>query len=161
MYTMNRCHHRLDSISPVPRRGLLKTAALSLAGMALGAGTAWAQVREFPRTALRGVIQVTAPPQILIDGNVDRLSPGARIRGPQNNLVMSGALVGQRLVVNYTREQSGLVHEVWILTEAEADKKLARAVPERNFVFESDAAKPAVDDGKTPFYKLPKYGDPQ
>jgi hypothetical protein len=36
---------------------------------------------------------------------------------------MSGTLIGQRLVVNYTRELSGLVLDVWILTPAEQAKR--------------------------------------
>jgi hypothetical protein len=38
-------------------------------------------------------------------------------------LVLSGAIVGQELIVNYTVEPHGLVHDVWILTAAEAALK--------------------------------------
>jgi hypothetical protein len=65
-------------------------------------------------------MQVTQPPELLINGKAERLSPGARIRGSNNMMVMSGALVGQSLVVKFVREPLGLVHEVWVLTEAEA-----------------------------------------
>jgi hypothetical protein len=37
---------------------------------------------------------------------------------------MSGSIVGQNLLVNFVREPNGLVHEVWILNEAEAKQVL-------------------------------------
>jgi hypothetical protein len=69
---------------------------------------------------------IISPPEVLIDGKPARLSPGARIRGANNMLVMSGALVGQAVVVNYVREPLGLVHEVWILNAAEIQAKPPR-----------------------------------
>ncbi len=114
-------------------------------------------VRQFPKAAERGTLVVTAPPEARLNGRADRLSPGARIRDPNNILVMSGAVVGQTLTVNYTRNAGGLIHEVWILNADEAREKRAGAAPTRNFVFSSEADVPARDDGKTPFDKLPKY----
>ncbi len=117
---MNRCTPTFS----LPRR-------LALAALALTALPALAQttpVRNFPASALRGKLVVAAqPPDITMDGKAARLSPGARIRDTRNMLVMSGALVGQELTVNYTVEQLGLVHEVWILTEAEAALKRKKA----------------------------------
>ena len=79
--------------------------------------------RPFPAAALRGALVVTQPPDVLLNGAAERLSPGARIRGANNMLQMSGSLVGLKLLVHYTREPSGLVHEVWILTPDEAERK--------------------------------------
>lgn len=88
------------------------------------AGSAFAQVpRSFPATALRGEITVLQPPEITLNGVAARLSPGSRIRGPNNLLVMSGAIVGQPLLVHYTLDDLGLVHLVWVLTDAEAARK--------------------------------------
>ena len=84
-------------------------------------------VRQFPPQALRGTLVVTQPPHITLDGKPAQLSPGARIKGANNLLVMSASLVGQELTVNYTTEQLGLVHEVWILNAAEAAEKRKRA----------------------------------
>ena len=42
------------------------------------------------------------------------------IRSGQNMLVMSGAITGQNLLVNYTRDAAGMLREVWILTPDEA-----------------------------------------
>ena len=115
MNTMNRC------IPSAPTSRRLALATLLLASLA---GTASAQqVRDFPPNALRGKLVVTAPPQVMLDGKADQLSPGARIRNPHNMFVMSGSLVGQNLAVNYVRESSGLIHEVWLLTPAEAALK--------------------------------------
>jgi hypothetical protein len=140
MNTMNRC--------------LAFTALLAC----VCASAAMAQVRSFPNAALRGVLQVTQPPNIVLDGQADRLSPGARILGPRNELVLSGSLVGERLVVNYVREPHGMVHQVWLLNAEEAALRRPGATPERNFLFAAEADKPPVDDGKTPFHRLPKYG---
>jgi hypothetical protein len=114
-------------------------------------------LRQFPAAAKRAVLEVKAPPEVLLNGAVDRLSPGARIHGLTNMLVMSGQMVGQRLVVNYVRNPQGQVHEVWILSEAEALQKRPGMEPVTNYVFGSDADKPKVDDGKTPFNQLPLY----
>ncbi|MEO6275847.1 MAG: hypothetical protein ABIP34_21885 [Rhodoferax sp.] len=94
-----------------------------------------AQERSFPATALRGTLEVTVPPQVLLDGKTNQLSPGARIHGSNNMLLLSGSLVGQpALAVNYTREMGGAVSEVWVLTEAEANvKRPTAAKPWRLF----------------------------
>ena len=99
-------------------------AGVAAALLPLLAATAHAQTsRPFPATALRGSFQVVQPPDVLLNGEAARLSPGARIRGANNMLQMSAALVGQNLLVHYTREPSGLVHDVWILTPEEAARK--------------------------------------
>lgn len=94
---------------------------LATAIVAVAAAPAAAQVtRQFPQNALRGIITFGAPPVIAVNGNTTRLSPGARIRGMDNMLVMSGTLVDKKVTVNYTFEDnSGLVKDVWILTAAE------------------------------------------
>lgn len=117
---MNRCFALRPRLCAI---GLLGVSALLSA-------SSWAQTpypRNFPTNALRGKLVVQQPPEVLLDGKTDRLSPGSRIRGTNNMLVMSGALVGQSLVVNYVRENTGLIHEVWILTSAEAAEKRATA----------------------------------
>jgi len=124
---MNRC------ISPAlpHRRTFGALSASLLMGTVLGvlAPAALAQTpepRPFPPKAQRGVMVMAQPPELYINDQPERLSPGARIRGPNNMLVMSGALVGQKLLVHYVREPLGLIHDVWILTEAEAAKELPK-----------------------------------
>ena len=79
-----------------------------------------AEARNFPKTALRGTIAFgTNPPAISLNGSGALLAPGARIHGMDNMLKMTGALAGQRYVVDYTVESTGLVFEVWLLTTDE------------------------------------------
>ncbi len=122
---MNRCPRAL------PRRHLLASLLLLAAG-----GAAFAQSlppRQFPAQALRGTLVVQQPPVITMDGVPARLSPGSRIREANNMLVLSAALVDrEKLTVNYTLEPNGLVHDVWILTEAEARLKRPRAADLKN-----------------------------
>jgi hypothetical protein len=81
--------------------------------------------RNFPIGTLRGQFMVLNGPDVQLDGQPDRLAPGARIRSAQNMLVMSGAIAGQNLLVNYTRDAAGLLREVWILTPDEASTQRA------------------------------------
>jgi hypothetical protein len=121
--TMNRCFSARF-------RATRRTTTLALGLLAFGlapAALAQNQPRTFPDNALRGTLVVVQPPVIQLDGKTAQLSPGARIRGTNNMLLMSGALVNQQLLVNYTVEPHGLVHDVWILTEAEAAEKRQRA----------------------------------
>jgi hypothetical protein len=75
--------------------------------------------RNFPATALRGELRVLQPPEVLLNGRAARLAPGARIRGDDNMLLMSGAITGQPLRVHYTLDTVGGVLDVWVLTALE------------------------------------------
>lgn len=97
---------------------ILLAASALLAGLAVAQGIR----REAPKDVVLGQLVVTAPPQVTMDGKPDRLSPGSRIRDLNNMLVLSGSIVGKQLPVVYRRDGAGLVHEVWILTEAEYAK---------------------------------------
>ena len=112
-------------------------------------------VRQFPKAALRGVLVVKAPPEVSLNGKPDRLSAGARIRNLNNNFVVPGALIGQELLVNYTRDSMGQMYEIWMLSAEEAKEKRAGLPRSFSFGFESSAA--PQDDGKTPFDQLPRY----
>ena len=114
-------------------------------------------LRQFPPAAKRGTLLVTAPPEVLLNGAAARLSPGARIKGVNNGLLMSGALVGKSVLVNYVRDGQGQISEVWLLGAEEARAERSGMEVVTNFVFGSDAGKPQTDDGKTPFDQLPKY----
>ncbi len=81
-------------------------------------------IRNFPKTAFRGQLQVTGTPNALMDGKADRLSPGSTIRDINNMLVLPGAVTGTKLMVNYTRENTGMVHQVWILNPEEIKQRL-------------------------------------
>jgi hypothetical protein len=152
MNTMNRCintHRKLG----VGLTALLLCTALGW----LAPASAQDAVRQFPAAARRATLEVTTPPNLLLNGLPERLSPGARIKDPSNLLVLSGNLVGQRVLVNYLRDPQGLVREVWILNQTEAQQQRTGMEPTTNIVFGSDADKPKTDDGKTPFNQLPKF----
>ena len=118
-------------------RALALLTALCLGAVALPA-TAQSQ-RNFPADALRGALVVGDTPEITLNGQPARLAPGARIRGQNNMLAMSGSLAGQRLLVNYTFDMNGQVRDVWILTPAEASKKPWPSTPEEAARWEFDA----------------------
>jgi hypothetical protein len=99
---------------------------------AFGAGPAAAQMpRPFPAHALRGELVVLQAPEVALNGGAARLAPGARIRGENNLLLLSGSLVNQRHTVNYTRDPSNLLLDVWILTPAERASLPWPATPEQ------------------------------
>ena len=164
MYPMNRCP---TPGARLPAKALL--AGLLLAGTALLCGPAAAQPldpastqneaanggRNFPPGTLRGRFMVVNAPEIQLDGQSERLSPGARIRSAERMLVMPAAITGQKLLVNYTRDAAGMVRDVWILSPDEARAKRASAEkPLLNFwPFVADSG--PRDDGKTPFNQLP------
>jgi hypothetical protein len=102
----------------------------ALLGLTLAAAVPAQTLRPFPATALRGTLMVVQPPEVQLNGHPARLSPGARIRGPDNLLHLSGSLIGQKLLVHFTLEPSGMVHDVWILTAAEAARRPWPATPD-------------------------------
>lgn len=129
---MNRCFSCVDRAW----RHLAWASALTLLCVpALAQGL----VRSFPANALRGVLQVTAPPTVLLNGQPARLSPGARIKNTNNLIVMSATLTGKQLLVNYVPDPQGMLHDVWILTPAEAQQKRAGQDTLSNIRFESDS----------------------
>lgn len=116
--------------------------AAALATTLLHAVPAAAQApRNFPATALRGELVVTDPPNVLVNRQPARLAPGARIRGADNLLQMSGAVIGQKLVVLYTLDPLGLVLDVWVLTPAELARKPWPTTPQQaaTWAFNPDA----------------------
>ncbi|CAA2101995.1 hypothetical protein [Variovorax paradoxus] len=126
---MNRCKKPTNALSFIA----LCAAAATLAGLFSLPASAQDEVprpqtqneslvggRNFPIGTLRGKLMVVNAPDVELDGKADRLGAGARIRNPQNMLVMPGAIIGQKYLVNYTRDAAGLLREVWILTPDEA-----------------------------------------
>jgi hypothetical protein len=105
-------------------RGTFVAATLAVAFACTPAAAVAQSHRNFPPNALRGELAVTAPPEALLNGKPARLAPGARIRGDDNLLKMSGALAGGKFVVHYTTEAtSGMLLDVWILNAAELANK--------------------------------------
>jgi hypothetical protein len=117
-------------------------------------------IRKFPPDARRGELIVLSAPDVSIDGKMDRMAPGVRIRDASNALVLSNMLVNTRVVVNYTRDNTGLVQNVWVLNPEEAKLKMpgdsAGFFSNIGSLFGTTSAAPQ-DDGKTPYNQLPKY----
>ncbi|MEO5689807.1 MAG: hypothetical protein ABIR54_20815 [Burkholderiaceae bacterium] len=102
--------------------------AFALAGTlaTLAPGPANAQgtlQRNFPQNALRGKVVFGSPPAIRMNGVATHLSPGYRIHGQDNLIVMSAQLAGSTATVDYITDVEGHVVEIWILTPAEAAKR--------------------------------------
>ena len=138
---MNRC---LPSLSrQITDRILLALLVICVGALVSLPHTTLAQsaVRPFPAEAKRGVMEVQNGHSILINGAAERLSPGARIRSVNNMLVLSGQMVGQKVLVNYTRDAQGAVHQVWVLNSLEARQERPGMEPTTNVVFESTPPK--------------------
>ena len=114
---MNRCVATSRARATLPALAF----ALAAATTTLLPASAIAQAhRNFPQTALRGVIAFTSPSDATLNTKPIRLAPGARIHGVDNMLVMSGTLAGQRFAANYTLEPNGMLYEIWLLSKEEA-----------------------------------------
>ncbi len=115
-------------------------------------------IRQFPKEAKRGELVMLTAPEIAMNGKADRMSPAVRMRDANNNLVLSGTLTNQKLVVNYVRDNTGLVHGVWVLNAEEIKQKMPGQpdgiLSNIRSMFETPVVK---DDGNTPFNQLPKY----
>jgi hypothetical protein len=94
--------------------------------------------RNFPANALRGEVAFAQPPEVLLNGQPARLAPGARIRGADNMLLMSGALAGQRAVVNFTLDTQGLILDLWLLRPEERSKLPWPTTPQQAAAWQFD-----------------------
>ena len=165
---MNRCNLRLSPflVALAASAGLLGLPALAQTDQSTQATESTAptepvkpNVRKFPPKAARGEMVVLAPPMIGMNGKQARLSVGARIRDVNNHFVLSSALLNQKLVVNYVLDNTGMVHEVWILNAEEAkEKRPGDSTTFFNFITGGGPSTPAqADNGKTPYDQLPAY----
>lgn len=117
----------------------LIAAATALTMLLSGAEVAAQVQRNFPRDALRGALVVVSAPAIELNGAPAKLAPGARIRGQNNMLAMSGSLTGDKLLVNYTLDAQGQVKDVWILTPVEAARQPWPTTPQQAQAWRFDA----------------------
>jgi hypothetical protein len=101
------------------------------------AQTTGAFVRNFPASAQQASMVITQAPVLLLNGLPERLSPGARVRDTGNLIVQPSTIAGNLYLVNYVREFTGLIRDVWILTPDEA------AVPLPTQPFSAIGAPPA------------------
>jgi hypothetical protein len=92
---------------------------IAAAAVVLAAPAAAQMQRNFPATALRGALVVGSSSEVKLNGRSAQFAPGVRVRDQNNMIQLTGALVGQKLRVNYTIDTSGLVKDVWILRPEE------------------------------------------
>ena len=110
---MNRCTARI-----------LSRTALTLALVCMG--TAHAQhfapdgQRTFPADVERGEMTVLQGTIVQMGSAQEKLAPGARIFNLHNRVQLPVTLAGQKQVVNYRRNATGQISEVWLLSAQEA-----------------------------------------
>ena len=97
------------------------------------------QPRNFPPNALRGELLVVNPPEIQLNGKLARLSPGARVHGQNNFLVLTGSLAAVKTPVHYTTDSDGALRDVWILRPEEVAVKPWPASAEEALAWSFDA----------------------
>ena len=97
------------------RRALRGVIASALAALSLAAVAQPQVARGFPQNALRGELLLQSPNDVLVNGVPARLAPGLRIRGQDNLMIVSGAILGQKFVGHYTVDSYGLLNQIWVL----------------------------------------------
>ncbi|HZW20250.1 hypothetical protein [Noviherbaspirillum sp.] len=94
----------------------------------LAGAAAYGADRPFPAPTKRGTMTPAPFPEIVIDGKLRRLSPGARIWNQDNLIEMATAIRGSNLAVNYTENFQGDIDRVWLLTPEEARVPVAKQI---------------------------------
>ena len=99
--------------------GIAALIAATTIGLSSAPADAQQRMIPIPPKAKRADITFNGTPDILVNGKLARLAPGARITDRNNMLALPGALNGV-ITTKYTVEETtGLVMLVWILTERE------------------------------------------
>ena len=91
--------------------------------LALCCCAAVAQFREIPADAKRGKLVHVIDMDVHIDGVPQRLARGAQIRDAHNRVVVPSSVPPQS-EVKFRFDNTGLVREVWILSEREAAQQI-------------------------------------
>jgi hypothetical protein len=117
---------RLEAPESVPPRRSPRFWRLACgAALLLGAAVAPAQpVRVIPDDAVAARLVIAAPtagaPQTAtLDGKRVGVAPGLRLFGPDNQLLASATVAGQKLPVRYKLDLYGQLLTAWVLGEAE------------------------------------------
>ncbi|MDO9402872.1 MAG: hypothetical protein Q7T87_02450 [Polaromonas sp.] len=165
---MKRCAPRLLSTALPPAFCRLALSA-SLLGMLAATGTAaHAQttleaappVRNLPKNAKRADLVVLDMTRITLDGKPARLSPGSRIRGPENQLLLTNVVLNQKLDVKYLRESGGLINQVWVLNSTEAKEDRHDSLFDKVKALFTENAEDTVETyPQIPYNQLPQYGN--
>jgi hypothetical protein len=84
--------------------------------------------RPLPASARLADFEMRQYPEILLNGELARMSAGGQIRDAQNRIVMPAGISGTHPVL-YERDPSGQVSRIWILTADEVKAAKARPQP--------------------------------
>jgi len=100
-------------------RKLLLSLVFSAACASLPAAAQFMQMRFLPPNGERGILGPTQSfPAVVIGRNVLLLTPGARIYDKDNRTIVHAQLPPGAAVI-YSRDQTGYVQRIYILTEQE------------------------------------------
>lgn len=110
--------------SRLSRRAWLVLPAAMVFGSVSGPAQA---ARVFPADALRGTMHFIDNLRVTIDGESARMGPGVQLRDQRNMLIVKRSLRGQTHLVNYRRDASGSIYQVWILTDRELQRDKRRS----------------------------------
>jgi hypothetical protein len=110
---MNRC------IKPLITRVFIAAGALFISAGVLFPSPSWAE-RSFPKDAKRAEMNFVDFPNVLIDGQPERLPHSVRVRDESNSILMPYRLRKQVVIVNYLRNKRDEIDQVWILSAQEA-----------------------------------------
>lgn len=83
--------------------------------------------RPLPDIGLLALWQASSLPQMIIDGQPVRLTAGAQIRDQKNLIVQPSAVPAVDVHILYKATQARQIERIWILTDAEYLRILARA----------------------------------
>ena len=78
-----------------------------------------AVAREFPPLSKRGTLKLFDRPFVTIGSKTYQLAPGAKIIDQSNRIILPALLPAGAKIVYKLEEQTGLIHELWLLAPGE------------------------------------------
>lgn len=115
--------HRWTSSFSVARRLLLAGVLAAGAGLAAAQGVVPNEPRIFPVETQFAELTITDFPEVAINGQTIRTTPGFRLFTPDRTLVMAHNLQGQKFPVAFVIEPSTQwLHTAWILSPSEIEQ---------------------------------------
>ncbi|RYX97122.1 MAG: hypothetical protein EOO28_05065 [Comamonadaceae bacterium] len=155
---MKRCKPPLAAALLTAAAALAATASLPVAGQTIFATTSETRpvARVLPKAAKRADMVVIDAARVTLDDKAERLAPGARIRGADNQLVFATQLVNQSIDVKYLRSTGGMVQQVWILNSEEAKEDRKNGLLDK--LGQLLGIEPTPEDrDRRPYAELPGY----
>lgn len=115
-------------IAAAPLLAVCLAVCLAVAASLVHAPVHAQSLRPLPASARLADFEMRQYPEILLNGELARMSAGAQIRDAQNRIVMPAGIRGTHPVL-YERDPSGQVSRIWILTADEVKAAKARPQP--------------------------------